>query len=335
MGGTDAGAPDARLPARARPGPLRDARAPALPRLGLRASRRRGARRAPAGTPRSAPCTTTAGGARWSRWARPRLRPRRSGRRTLVGNPTLEGLCMAMNATGREHDVKDLGLADEGVRRIEWADRQMPVLRRDPRALRAREAARGRPHLGLPARHHRDRQPVRTLHAGGADVVLCASNPLSTQDDVAAALVDRYGVLRLRHQGRGPRDVLLAHPRGARPPAAHHDGRRRRRDRRPARPAPRPARRHHRRHRGDDDRRHPPARDGERRRARVPRRSPSTRRCTKHLFDNRYGTGPVDARRHRAGDQLLLAGRVFVSPATAGAARASRCARAAWARRSS
>ena len=49
---------------------------------------------------------------------------------------------------------------------------------------------------------------MRTLKAGGADVVLCASNPLSTQDDVAAALVDEYGDLDLRDQGRGQRHVL-------------------------------------------------------------------------------------------------------------------------------
>ena len=92
------------------------------------------------------------------------------------------------------HDVKDLALAPEGVRRIEWADRQMPVLA----AIRDR-FEREQPLAGLrvSACLHVTTETAnlaRTLKAGGADVVLCASNPLSTQDDVAAALVDEYGI---------------------------------------------------------------------------------------------------------------------------------------------
>jgi adenosylhomocysteinase len=94
----------------------------------------------------------------------------------------------------RRHDVRDLALADEGVRRIEWADRQMPVLA----AIRDR-FARERPLRGrrISACLHVTAETanlMRTLYAGGADVVLCASNPLSTQDDVAAALAARYEV---------------------------------------------------------------------------------------------------------------------------------------------
>jgi adenosylhomocysteinase len=94
--------------------------------------------------------------------------------------------------TAKQHDVKDLSLADEGVRRIEWAERTMPVLR----SIRER-FAKERPFEGLriSACLHVTTETanlMRTLVAGGADVVLCASNPLSTQDDVAAALVDRY-----------------------------------------------------------------------------------------------------------------------------------------------
>src|ERR671916_1896411 len=97
-------------------------------------------------------------------------------------------------ATTRRHDVKDLGLAVEGKRRIEWADRNMPVLA----AIRER-FERERPLEGfrVSACLHVTTETAnlaRTLQAGGADVVLCASNPLSTQDDVAAALVDEYGV---------------------------------------------------------------------------------------------------------------------------------------------
>src|SRR5439155_433856 len=97
-------------------------------------------------------------------------------------------------ATTKRHDVKDLALAVEGVRRIEWADRQMPVLR----AIRDRfETEQPLAGYRVSACLHVTTETanlMRTLKAGGADVVLCASNPLSTQDDVAAALVDdRYG----------------------------------------------------------------------------------------------------------------------------------------------
>jgi adenosylhomocysteinase len=90
------------------------------------------------------------------------------------------------------HDIADLSLADEGQRRIEWADRHMPVLRQ----IRERfERERPLDGIRLGACLHVTTETanlVRTLIAGGADVALCASNPLSTQDDVAAALVDRY-----------------------------------------------------------------------------------------------------------------------------------------------
>jgi adenosylhomocysteinase len=97
-------------------------------------------------------------------------------------------------ATTNRHDVKDMGLAEEGVRRIEWADRNMPVLI----AIRER-FEREQPLAGyrVSACLHVTTETAnlaRTLKVGGADVVLCASNPLSTQDDVAAALVDRYEI---------------------------------------------------------------------------------------------------------------------------------------------
>jgi adenosylhomocysteinase len=97
-------------------------------------------------------------------------------------------------ATTKRHDVKDLGLAPEGVRRIMWADRQMPVLA----AIRERfEAEQPLSGFRISACLHVTSETanlMRTLKAGGADVVLCASNPLSTQDDVAAALVDEFDV---------------------------------------------------------------------------------------------------------------------------------------------
>lgn len=93
-----------------------------------------------------------------------------------------------------KHDIKDIGLAKEGKRRIEWADNDMPVLQ----AIRER-FAKQKPLKGLKmsACLHVTAETanlVRTLKAGGADLVLCASNPLSTQDDVSAALVKHYGI---------------------------------------------------------------------------------------------------------------------------------------------
>jgi len=98
-----------------------------------------------------------------------------------------------MAATQR-YDVKDIALADEGKRRIEWADRQMPVLA----AIRERfEQEQPLTGYRISACLHVTTETanlMRTLKAGGADVVLCASNPLSTQDDVAAALVAEYDI---------------------------------------------------------------------------------------------------------------------------------------------
>lgn len=93
-----------------------------------------------------------------------------------------------------KHDIKDLSLAPSGRSRIEWAEQEMPVLR----SIRAR-FAKERPLDGIriAACLHVTTETanlVRTLQVGGAEVVLCASNPLSTQDDVTAALVADLGV---------------------------------------------------------------------------------------------------------------------------------------------
>jgi adenosylhomocysteinase len=92
------------------------------------------------------------------------------------------------------HDVTDPGLAAEGLRRIEWAEREMPVLR----TIRER-FAREHPLEGIRigACLHVTTETanlMRTLAAGGARITLAASNPLSTQDDVAAALVTEFGI---------------------------------------------------------------------------------------------------------------------------------------------
>src|SRR3954452_18535182 len=97
-------------------------------------------------------------------------------------------------ATTKRYDVKDLALAPEGERRIGWADRQMPVLAaiRD-RFERDHRVAANRVTACLHVTTE-TANLARTLKAGGADLLLCASNPLSTQDDVAASLVQDYGI---------------------------------------------------------------------------------------------------------------------------------------------
>jgi len=108
------------------------------------------------------------------------------------------------------HDVTDLGLVAEGMRRIEWAEREMPVLR----SIRDRfEAERPLEGIRIGACLHVTTETanlMRTLAAGGADVSLAASNPLSTQDDVAAALVDQYGIRTYARRGED-RETYFAH----------------------------------------------------------------------------------------------------------------------------
>ncbi|NBY31515.1 MAG: adenosylhomocysteinase, partial [Actinobacteria bacterium] len=93
-----------------------------------------------------------------------------------------------------KHDIADASLAAEGKKRIEWAERNMPVLAQ----IRER-FAKEQPFTGvrLAACMHVTTETanlMRTLKAGGAEIALCASNPLSTQDDTAAALVHEYGI---------------------------------------------------------------------------------------------------------------------------------------------
>jgi len=113
-------------------------------------------------------------------------------------------------ATTKRYDVKDLSLAPEGLRRIAWADRQMPVLA----AIRDRfEQEQPLSGYRVAACLHVTTETanlMRTLKAGGADVVLCASNPLSTQDDVAAALVDEFDIAVFAIKGED-NDTYYAH----------------------------------------------------------------------------------------------------------------------------
>jgi adenosylhomocysteinase len=94
----------------------------------------------------------------------------------------------------KDYDVRDLGLADSGQRRIEWAEQEMPVLRLIRERFDKEKPLAG---IRIAACLHVTTETanlMRTLKAGGADVRVCASNPLSTQDDAAAALVAKYDV---------------------------------------------------------------------------------------------------------------------------------------------
>ncbi|NUP99306.1 MAG: adenosylhomocysteinase [Armatimonadetes bacterium] len=108
------------------------------------------------------------------------------------------------------YDVKDLGLAEAGELRIQWADNEMPVLRQIRERFEREQPLRG--HLLAACLHVTTETAnlVRTLRAGGAEVIVCASNPLSTQDDVAAALVAKHGIPTFAIKGED-RDSYFSH----------------------------------------------------------------------------------------------------------------------------
>jgi adenosylhomocysteinase len=93
-----------------------------------------------------------------------------------------------------DYDVKDIGLADQGRLKIEWAEATMPVLRLIRKRFKREQPLKG---LRITACLHVTTETanlMKTLQAGGAEIRLCASNPLSTQDDVAASLVQHDGI---------------------------------------------------------------------------------------------------------------------------------------------
>jgi adenosylhomocysteinase len=101
---------------------------------------------------------------------------------------------MAKEGISMEYDITDINLAPQGKQRIEWADREMPVLRLIRERFEAEKPLAG---IKLVACAHITTETAnlaRTLQAGGAEAILIASNPLSTQDDVAASLVADWGI---------------------------------------------------------------------------------------------------------------------------------------------
>ena len=96
--------------------------------------------------------------------------------------------------TAIAHDIANPALAAEGKKRIEWAERNMPVLAQIRDRFAKEQPFKG---VRISACMHVTTETanlMRTLKAGGAEIALCASNPLSTQDDTAAALVHEYGI---------------------------------------------------------------------------------------------------------------------------------------------
>ena len=99
-----------------------------------------------------------------------------------------------MTTAEMKYDVKDLSLADQGKNQIEWAFKDMPVLKLIQERFIKEQPFKG---LKLSACVHVTKETAAlcvVMKSGGADAILVASNPLSTQDDVAAALVKHYGI---------------------------------------------------------------------------------------------------------------------------------------------
>ncbi len=130
---------------------------------------------------------------------------------------------MATTPTQMNCDIKNLDFADLGKKRIEWANQSMKVLQ-----IIRKEFIKNQPLKGVRVSGclHVTAETANLaicLRDGGADVVLCASNPLSTQDDISASLVRDHGS-GLCDQGRGQRHLLQPHSCCHRSQAAHHHG---------------------------------------------------------------------------------------------------------------
>ena len=231
-------------------------------------------------------------------------------------------------------DIADPRLADEGVLRLDWASREMPTLREISARFTVERPLEG---VRCTACLHVTAETANlmlTLKAGGADVHLCASNPLSTQDDIAAALVERHGIPVFAIKGEDDAtyyqhiDAALDHgPQltmddGADVVARLHTGRQELLDGvlggteetttgviRLRAMAESGALRYH----------IVAVNDAE----------------TKHFFDNRYGTARARWTGSSGPRTCSWPARCWSWRATAGAARASPCAAAAWAPASS
>src|SRR3989449_6504009 len=113
-----------------------------------------------------------------------------------------------------ESDIKDISLAPQGKKRIDWAEREMPVLRLIRERFAEEKPLKG---VKLVACAHITTETAnlaRALQAGGAESLLIASNPLSTQDDVAASLVADWGIPVMAIKGEST-DTYVRHVKAA------------------------------------------------------------------------------------------------------------------------
>ena len=209
------------------------------------------------------------------------------------------------------HDVRDLTMVSEGLRRIAWAEREMPVLRRIRERFTAEQPLRDRRIAACLHVTTETAALILTLRAGGGQVTLCASNPLSTQDDVAAALAAEYGIGVFAIRGED-RDTYYRHIHqalGVKPHVTMDDG------------ADLVSTIHNERTEllsgligGTEEtttgviRLRAMARDGA---LRYPIIAVNDAK-TKHLFDNRYGTGQSTIDGLLRATNILLAGRTMV-----------------------
>jgi adenosylhomocysteinase len=121
---------------------------------------------------------------------------------------------MAQESLSMQYDIKDINLAPQGKQRIEWADREMPVLRLIRERFEKEKPLTG---VKLVACAHITTETAnlaRALQAGGVDATLIASNPLSTQDDVAASLVADWGIPVMAIKGEST-DTYVRHVKAA------------------------------------------------------------------------------------------------------------------------
>ena len=121
---------------------------------------------------------------------------------------------MATEQPSIQYDIKDINLAPQGKQRIEWADREMPVLRLIRERFEAEKPLTGVKLIACAHITTETANLARTLQAGGAESLLIASNPLSTQDDVAASLVADWGIPVMAIKGESI-ETYVSHVRAA------------------------------------------------------------------------------------------------------------------------
>src|SRR6266480_855821 len=113
-----------------------------------------------------------------------------------------------------EHDIKDISLAPQGKRRIDWAEREMPVLRLIRERFASEQPLKGTRLIACAHITTETANLARALQAGGAESLLIASNPLSTQDDVAAPLDADCGIPVFAIKGESI-ETYVSHVRAA------------------------------------------------------------------------------------------------------------------------